>query len=144
MVSSFKYLNISVNNINGFYSSLVPTDPCNPSPCGPNSQCRPVNGQAVCSCVIGYLGLPPSCRPECSVSSDCPQNQACNNQKCVDPCLGVCGIRATCKVVSHNPICSCQQGMTGDPFIACSPIRKLTFVFVSLFTNANPRYVFLI
>ncbi|EAT34892.1 AAEL012905-PA [Aedes aegypti] len=102
------------------------SNPCNPSPCGPNSQCREINGQAVCSCVPGYIGSPPTCRPECVVSSECPQNQACNNQKCRDPCPGTCGVGARCSVVNHNPICSCPERYTGDPFIRCQPIIQMT------------------
>jgi hypothetical protein len=108
--------------------SLAPVDqnPCNPSPCGQNSQCREINGQAVCSCIPGYIGSPPTCRPECTVNSDCPQNEACSNQKCRNPCLGTCGISAKCTVVNHNPICSCPPRLTGDPFIRCQPISKST------------------
>ena len=102
----------------------VVTQPCRPSPCGPNSQCREVNGQAVCSCVPGYLGSPPNCRPECVTSSECNQNEACSNQKCRNPCPGTCGVGAKCEVINHNPICSCPPRYTGDPFIRCSPIRK--------------------
>lgn len=100
------------------------TEPCNPSPCGPYSQCRAVNGQAVCSCVPGYVGSPPACRPECIVNSDCGRNEACSNQKCRDPCPGTCGVGARCEVVNHNPICSCPPRYTGDPFTRCRPIRK--------------------
>lgn len=107
-------------------SSLDPvvTNPCNPSPCGPNSQCREINGQAVCSCVQGYIGNPPTCRPECVVSSECPQNEACGNQKCIDPCPGSCGVGARCEVINHNPICTCSVRYTGDPFVRCQLIRK--------------------
>lgn len=101
------------------------TDPCNPSPCGPNSQCRKINNQAVCTCISGYLGSPPNCRSECTISSDCALNRACSNQKCIDPCPGTCGIRAQCNVINHNPICSCLFELTGDPFIACSPIQRI-------------------
>lgn len=105
-------------------SALEMKQPCNPSPCGPNSQCRNINEQAVCSCVSGFMGSPPSCRPECIVSSDCSLNEACSNQKCRDPCPGTCGVGARCQVINHNPICSCPSGLTGDPFIRCQPIRK--------------------
>lgn len=98
-------------------------DPCSPSPCGPNSVCRENNGQPVCSCVAGFLGVPPACRPECTVSSECLLTEACSNQKCINPCLGACGIQATCQVINHNPICSCGE-LTGDPFIRCIPRRK--------------------
>lgn len=101
------------------YILEAPVDVCNPSPCGPNSQCRQVNGQAVCSCVPGYIGSPPSCRPECVSSPECPLIQACVNQKCIDPCPGTCGVSAICKVFNHNPHCHCPEGMTGDPFVNC-------------------------
>lgn len=100
------------------------TNPCNPSPCGPNSQCREVNTQAACSCVPGFIGSPPTCRPECVTSSECALNQACVNQKCIDPCRGQCGIGALCQVVNHNPICSCPPTFTGDAFTRCIQIRK--------------------
>lgn len=101
-----------------------PSNPCNPSPCGPNSQCRVINEQAVCSCLQGFIGNPPTCRPECVTSSECPLNLACIAQKCADPCPGSCGINALCQVVNHNPICSCASQFTGDPFVRCINIRK--------------------
>lgn len=108
---------------NTFFSTAVtPTNPCNPTPCGPNSRCRAINGQGVCSCIEGYLGSPPTCRPECVVSTDCLQNRACSNQKCVDPCLGTCGVNANCQVVNHSPICSCPAKYTGNPFVYCSEV----------------------
>lgn len=97
-----------------------PTNPCVPTPCGPNSHCHEVNDHAVCSCQSDYIGMPPNCKPECEVSSECAQNKACINKKCVDPCPGTCGENALCKVVNHNPICSCSRGYTGDPFIGCT------------------------
>lgn len=103
-----------------------PGDPCNPSPCGPNSQCRVSNGQAVCSCLPEYTGSPPGCRPECVVSAECPANKACINQKCVNPCPSPCGLNTNCEVLNHSPICACKQGFTGDPFTRCFPVpRKL-------------------
>lgn len=98
-----------------------PINPCQPSPCGPNSICRVINNHAVCSCVTNYIGAPPNCRPECVVSSECPLDKACSGQKCKDPCPGTCGLNARCQVVNHNPICSCKSGFTGDPFVRCVP-----------------------
>lgn len=80
--------------------------------------------QATCSCISGYIGAPPTCRPECVISSDCSLNEACINQRCRNPCEGGCGLNAICNVVNHNPICSCREKMTGDPFLRCYPIRK--------------------
>lgn len=102
-----------------FFVAEPPKNPCEPSPCGPNSQCHMLNGNAACSCLTGYVGSPPNCRPECVVSAECPQNRACINQKCKDPCPGTCGLHARCQVVNHNPICSCPPKMVGDPFIRC-------------------------
>ena len=107
------------NSLITFLTALPSLNPCEPSPCGPNSVCRITNGHAVCSCQPNFLGSPPSCRPECVVSSECPQNQACISQKCQDPCPGTCGIDARCQVVNHNPICSCPSRFTGDPFVQC-------------------------
>lgn len=88
---------------------------------------------ATCTCIKGYIGAPPTCRPECVVSSDCAPNEACTNQKCIDPCPGSCGRNTICNVINHNPICSCLSGMSGDPFINCFPIRK--HFFLNLFTS---------
>lgn len=115
---------ILINELFFVLTEPTVTDACNPSPCGPNSHCRSLNGQAVCTCIIGFLGTPPSCRPECVISSDCAQNRACNNQKCIDPCPGSCGVMSQCTVINHNPICSCPETFTGDPFIRCTPQRK--------------------
>lgn len=70
------------------------------------------------------MGSPPTCRPECVTSTDCPQNQACIKQKCKDPCPGTCGINAKCQVINHNPICTCKAGFTGDPFVTCQLERS--------------------
>lgn len=106
------------------FSEAINSNPCQPSPCGPNSQCREVNGQAVCSCAPNTIGTPPACRPECTISAECRLDQACSNQRCVNPCVGACGINAECKVVNHNPICTCPTTHTGDPFSRCFILRK--------------------
>ena len=101
-------------------------DPCIPSPCGQYANCRVVNEQAICSCLPSYVGIPPQCRPECIVSSDCPSHLACLNQRCQDPCPGSCGLNALCSVQNHVPICNCQTGYIGNPFDICQPVP--TFV----------------
>lgn len=102
---------------------VVPSNPCIPSPCGPNSDCRVHETRAVCSCLIGMLGTPPNCRPECVIHQDCPSHLACVSNKCKDPCIGSCGINAICLTQNHRPICSCMEGYTGDPFSGCSRIQ---------------------
>lgn len=103
-------------------------DPCYPSPCGPNSVCRNSNGVPSCSCLPTYIGVPPYCKPECTINSECISNKACIREKCIDPCPGSCGVYAKCNVINHTPICTCPDGYTGDPFTSCQPApppRKL-------------------
>lgn len=107
-----------------------PFDPCNPSPCGPNSICHVLNSRAVCSCQSGFYGTPPSCRYECTTHSDCQMNKACINNKCTDPCNGVCGDNAICRTINHNPICTCASGFEGDPFVRCSIESKNHLCYV--------------
>lgn len=69
--------------------------------------------------------MPPNCRPECVISSECSQDKACINQKCKNPCVSeTCATNAICKVVNHNPICSCSSEFTGDPFVKCIRIES--------------------
>lgn len=42
---------------------------------GPFSECRENNGQAICTCLQGYIGSPPQCRPECVTSPECPSDK---------------------------------------------------------------------
>lgn len=102
-------------------SVAVPSNPCVPSPCGPYSECRDNNGLASCSCLPSYMGSPPYCKPECVVHSDCPSDQACEAEKCRNPCEGSCGLYAKCFVNNHVPVCLCPDGFTGDPFRQCTP-----------------------
>lgn len=98
---------------------VVPENPCVPNPCGPNAQCQVSGSTPACSCLGGYVGAPPNCRPECIINPDCPSQQACLNNKCRDPCPGSCGTNAQCQVVSHAVTCVCSPGFTGNPFIQC-------------------------
>lgn len=102
---------------------------CTPSPCGPNSKCQLIGGQPACSCLPDHVGSPPNCKPECSLSSECPSELACINQKCKDPCPGSCGAEARCHVLNHVAVCTCNDGYLGDPFIQCSPIPQSQYTF---------------
>lgn len=109
------------------YPMVKPENPCDPSPCGPNSRCIiSKNGYATCTCLPTFRGTPPACQPECIVNSECPQNRACMNRKCVDPCPGTCGYEAYCTIINHNPICTCPIGTQGDPLLSCLPIGPPT------------------
>jgi len=127
-----------------------PTNPCIPSPCGPNSQCLVKRDVPSCSCLPEFVGPPPNCRPECISNSECANHLACINQKCKNPCSGSCASNAECHVISHTPHCSCPVGFTGDPNILCSAIVGKSMKFCSdcnsflctfkcqLFQNINP------
>lgn len=105
-------------------------NPCQPSPCGPNAQCQIAGDSPSCSCLPEYKGSPPNCRPECVSNSECASHLACINQKCIDPCPGLCGANADCRVVSHTPTCVCAIGYTGDPFTSCA-LQQCKNVFVT-------------
>ncbi len=128
-ISVFKNCNIETNMLLAAVPPeiLVPTNPCVPSPCGPNAECRNTNGIPSCSCLSQFIGQPPNCRPECSINSECPSNKACIKQTCRDPCPGSCGLNAACYVSNHIPICTCNENYIGDPFNECylkPPERK--------------------
>ena len=98
---------------------VVVEDPCDPDPCGLNSRKRQNGDRCDCSCLPDFIGSPPNCRPECTINSDCPTELACITRHCQDPCPGLCGINAKCRVRNHIPICICNPGYVGDPFSQC-------------------------
>lgn len=99
-------------------------NPCVPSPCGPNSQCRVIGETPACSCEPGYVGRAPNCRPECIYDGECPSNLACVREKCINPCDGSCGSNTDCVVINHKAACHCREGYTGDPFRGCRFLSK--------------------
>jgi hypothetical protein len=126
-----KLVHLWITNGSVSFSAVTPTpgvpqNPCQPSPCGPNSECQVRGGNPACSCLQNYIGSPPNCRPECTINPECSSNLACVNQKCSDPCPGSCGANARCNVVNHTPVCSCNPGFTGDPFNGCVMIQGRT------------------
>lgn len=108
-------------------------NPCQPSPCGPNSECREINNSPSCSCLANFIGSPPNCRPECVSNSECASHLACINNKCADPCPGICGQNAECRVVSHTPNCVCLSGYTGNPFVQCLLNPRNATLFITYF-----------
>lgn len=93
---------------------------CSPNPCGSNAICKERNGAGACQCLPDYYGDPYSgCRPECVQNDDCRNDRACLNNKCVDPCPGVCAQNAECRVHNHAPQCSCIVGYVGNPLVGC-------------------------
>ena len=60
-------------------------------------------------------------RPECRTDPECAQNQACLNERCIDPCLvqNPCAPQAQCTARAHHPVCTCPEGYGGDPYRQC-------------------------
>ncbi|XP_022904531.2 neurogenic locus notch homolog protein 1 isoform X1 [Onthophagus taurus] len=126
-----KYGQTTVVNKNSYYQRAALTSPQISSlslpsgnlcaKCGQNAQCAIVDGRPVCSCLRSHIGDPlSSCkRVECLSDYECGPHQMCKNDKCVNPCDGVCGINANCEVRLHVPVCSCPSGYTGNPSLSC-------------------------
>ena len=55
-----------------------PSDPCIPSPCGAQADCRSTGNRAVCSCPAGYEGDPyTGCTADPCSQSPCGDNAIC-------------------------------------------------------------------
>jgi hypothetical protein len=103
----------------------IVTDLCNPSPCGTNANCR----DGICTCQIDFTGDPYiECRPECVGNEECPFNKACVHNKCINPCVRICGTNAQCLIVNHIPICTCPPGTSGNAFISCNKYTGIYFL----------------
>lgn len=128
---------------------IVPEgDECTPNPCGPNSGCRLVGGQAVCFCLPEYEGTPPTvpcalpdnpCNPspcgpntQCTILSNGFAKCTCLHgylespntiRGCVEqrnPCEpNPCGHGAQCDP-HREPVCFCPYGLIGNPYRSCA------------------------
>lgn len=99
---------------------------CNNQICGPNTECKQKGRVLGCVCKKGFYGDPLiGCRPQCVLNPDCEENKACINNKCENPCKGVCGVNALCEVKNHVPLCYCPPNHSGDPFLSCSPAKVI-------------------
>ena len=61
----------------------------------------------------------------CETDQECPDYNACENRKCINPCAedDPCAPSANCKVIGHQPVCTCPDGYIGDPRTECK-LRK--------------------
>lgn len=61
----------------------------NPCDCGKGAECFLSNHRPVCQCPEGTVGNPQiECKPVgCQSDSECQDREACNNGKCINPCL---------------------------------------------------------
>ena len=95
------------------------------NPCATNAICTGNNHAANCACPPGYFGDPyDRCLTvECQINDDCPDDKACIQNQCLNPCLidNICAPTAICSTIRHNAACSCPSGFVGDPLVLCSP-----------------------
>eukprot|EP00088_Acartia_fossae_P018349 TRINITY_DN2059_c0_g2_i1.p1 TRINITY_DN2059_c0_g2~~TRINITY_DN2059_c0_g2_i1.p1 ORF type:complete len:378 (-),score=19.28 TRINITY_DN2059_c0_g2_i1:59-1192(-) len=111
-------------------------DLCNPNPCGANAFCEPGfdkrtgEERPVCLCNEGYTGdgVRGCVRGDCISLQHhmCPDNRACYDSKCIDPCgpdfcggQPCCAPNALCRGVEHKAECSCPSGYEGDARYEC-------------------------
>ena len=83
-----------------------------------------------CSSFFLLVGLPtdPGLIVGCDSNDDCPDYTSCRNRKCINPCAvdKPCAPSALCKVVNHNPVCTCPNGYIGSPHTRCTPRKSPT------------------
>ncbi|KAK0166733.1 hypothetical protein PV327_004222 [Microctonus hyperodae] len=109
-----------------------PEDHCKPNPCGENAVCTPGHDNTgkerpVCTCPSGYTGnaLINCRRGECQTDSECPDNRACIDFYCQNPCTGKeCAATAKCEARRHIAVCTCLDGTRGDAIIGCNAIKS--------------------
>ena len=75
---------------------------------------------------------------ECEHDPDCPDNKACIENQCKDPCLEYdpCGREAICETSNHRPVCRCPEGWGGNPHDQCFQC-KFSIQFQSFFKIAR-------
>ena len=74
---------------------------------------------------IYTVGLPvePTLSVGCLIDDECPLYAACRNRQCINPCAedNPCAPTAICKVINHEPECTCPDGYIGSPLTDCRP-----------------------
>ncbi|KAG8261902.1 hypothetical protein J6590_064125, partial [Homalodisca vitripennis] len=93
-------------------------------------------------CLLGLGQFPKQRDPNdvegCTYNYECPEDSACINRVCEDPCFGICQDNATCQMFNHIPYCSCKPGFSGNPFTGCQ--RAVAVLAGDLLgNNSQPR-----
>ena len=86
------------------------------------------------------LSPPTTPRPECRVDDDCPNDKACFDNFCKNPCIvrTPCGVNADCRPVDHLPVCTCLPGYQGNPTLQCTrgnPWCQLLHKSIQIYSN---------
>lgn len=90
-----------------------------------------LNNQKFFTHINFLLVLPATVAPViagCDNNNDCPDHASCRNRLCINPCAldDPCSKNANCKVLNHEPVCTCPDGYIGDPTISCE-LRRLIY-----------------
>jgi len=109
----------------GFGGVSSSSDPCVPSPCGPNTRCTVSrHGIAQCRCLDDFVpdgDTINGCKPQCISDFECGDEFRCQQTKCRRVCTpGACGLHAECRARNHQAQCSCPEGFTGRAEVGCS------------------------
>ena len=126
-------------------------NPCSGrNPCNYLASCNAENHNAVCTCPPGFeedqFG---NCkeirRGECYHDTECPDDRACVQNQCQDPCRldEPCGLKAICTVSSHRAICKCPEGWGGQPFTECFQCKFNTLPFPLKKTKAITKKIWI-
>ena len=65
---------------------------------------------------------------ECINDSHCSDIESCQNNLCLPmTCNPVCRIDQVCKLANHKGVCSCAEGLRGDPHVSpgCGKVNLL-------------------
>ena len=86
-------------------------------------------------CLVYFTVVPqtePTLAAGCANDDECPDHTACENRLCINPCAyrDPCARNAYCKVLNHQPVCTCPDGYIGDPKTECK-LRKTTYMNIS-------------
>ena len=87
---------------------------------------------------------PPDVIVGCRTDRDCPDFTACKNRKCINPCAlrDPCARNALCRVIMHQPVCTCPDGYIGDPRTSCELRKYHTNTFPLVFFNKHCIKIF--
>lgn len=100
--------------------------PCDPNPCGPNSECVEKD-EAIgphCKCNPKFYDFPPNCREGCESHDDCASDEFCKTRenRCVKICdSSQCGENAKCRPDKERlkSFCSCLDGFIPEKNVGC-------------------------
>lgn len=85
-----------------------------------NGACKPICRRDD-DCRTGEVCQGLTCSAGCRSDAGCPDNLSCIHQQCTNPCdhATTCGTNSVCYTVNHQAQCSCPDGLTGNPLVAC-------------------------